>query len=123
MKYLELNTNLRSSSTIEVLPFLKGREIDKVVMGYLHALRPSLIEVIPHRSGHHLDSRRWRVRIFLDANNRIEEIKQEVEVGLYEGVENGFDLHYELEGKPNPFKGKDHICILDAKAVAKIQIV
>lgn len=87
---IELNTSSRSYTSIDVLPFLTGRKIDKVVMGYLHALRPSYIQV--SKGGFLMNAIAWRVSILLDDNDKIKWIRQEVEVGLYEGVENGYEL-------------------------------
>ena len=120
MKNLELQEYPRSYSVIEVLPFLSGRKIDKVVMGYLHAIRPSTIEVIPFKGGHHLDCHTWRVRIFLHEDETIIYIKQEVEVGCYEGINNGHHLSCELNG----YKYRTGGCVmLDPNAVANVTIV
>ena len=92
MRTIELNSTRRSYSVIEVLAFLKGRKIDKVVMGYLHALRPSKIEVVPFRESTHCDAFTWRVRIFLNKDETIDCIQQEIQVGCYDDVEHGAHL-------------------------------
>ena len=120
MRTIELQKYPRSYSNIEVLPFLNGRKIDKVVMGYLHALRPSIIEVVPFKTGTHMDCHQWRVRIFLNENEKIEYIEQEVEVGCYDGIDNGHQLSCELRG----IKYKKSGCvILDPNAIVKVTIV
>ena len=70
---------------IEVLSFLKGRKWDEVALAYVHALRPSSIRVTTGICK--LDARIWRVTVYVDKNDIIQEIGQEVEVGLPDGVE------------------------------------
>ena len=100
---IELLSKRRSYICIEVLPFLKGRKIDKVVMGYLHALRPSSVRVCYDMAT--LDSVTWRVTIWLNEDETIREIMQEVEIGIYEDVKNGLHLKCILEGRSYPKEG------------------
>lgn len=72
---------------IEVLSFLKGKPWDALALGYVHALRPSNIRVTTDMIT--LDASLWRVTVYVDANDIIEDISQEVEIGLPEGVVHG----------------------------------
>lgn len=77
-------------STIEVLSFLKGRLLDKVVMGYVHSLRPSSVRITT--SGTTLDCRLWRVTIYATVRGKkqyVRAIYQEVQVALPKGVVDG----------------------------------
>lgn len=82
--------NSRGYTSIEVLDFLSGKPWDDVALGFCHALRPSIIRVVTN--GTQLDSRTWRLTVYIDENNLIKKIFQEVEVGLPEGVRNGHEL-------------------------------
>ena len=76
-------------TTIKVLPKLHGKVWDDVALGYLHSLRPSHIRVIKPHEGVQLDAQSWRVNVYIDDNNIITGVDQEVEVGLPDGVANG----------------------------------
>jgi len=76
-------------TSIEVLPFLVGRPWDTIALAYVHALRPSTIRV--SNGMLKANARPWRVTV-LTEGNVITEITQEVEVGLPDGVANGWDL-------------------------------
>ena len=119
MKTIELQKYPISYGVIKVLPFLNGRKIDKIVMGYLHAIRPSIIEVIPFKGGHHLNCHTWRVRVFLNEDETIKFIEQEVEIGCYEGINNGHHLSCELHGR----EYKTGSVILDTNAAANVTMV
>lgn len=84
-----------SSVLIDVLEFLRGRQWDDLVLAYVHALRPSSIRVTTGKIK--CDARSWRVTIIIDDNNVIENITQEVEVGLPDGVAHGEALKHALE--------------------------
>lgn len=85
--------NSISWTSIEVLPFLKGREWDQVALNFVHSLRPSSIRVTDGWMT--LDSRSWRVTVVVDDNNIIQSIEQEVEVGC-EGFENASEMKLSL---------------------------
>jgi hypothetical protein len=82
-------------TSIEVLHFLKGRKWDEIALGYVHAVRPSSIRVTTGVQT--LDAYSWRVTVFVDENDTIERITQEVEVGLYGNVEDGHHLDMALQ--------------------------
>ena len=81
--------------SIEVLTFLNGQPWDDVARAYVHALRPSSTRVSAEALKS--DSRLWRVTVMLDAEARITEITQEVEVALPAGIQHGHALACELD--------------------------
>lgn len=77
-------------TSIKMLEFLNGRPWDDIALAYVHALRPYAIRVV--NGAETCDAVTWRVTVYVDAANVITGIRQEVEVWLPEGVENGYDL-------------------------------
>lgn len=75
---------------IPVLEFLKGRKWDEIALAYCHAMNPTSIRVTSGLIK--LDSRIGRITVYVDDENKIEGIEQEVEIGLPEGVEDGYEL-------------------------------
>jgi phage tail protein X len=82
---------------LPVLPQLIGRKWDAVALGLVHALRPSAVRVT--RDEETTDAVCWRVTVRVGGAGRIEEIYQEVEVGLPDGVNNGHEMRLALRGK------------------------
>ena len=78
--------------SIQVLPFLYGVELNDMVFGYIHALRPSYVRVVESGQSVTADSIPWRVTIVINSDHTIMEITQEVDVGLYGGTKSGYDL-------------------------------
>jgi hypothetical protein len=98
--------NKRGYLVIEdLLPFLKGRKVDDVVRGYIHALRPSSVRIC--RQGCPMDAQTWRVTIWIDENDLIKSIHQEVETGGYGDIHNGSSLRCALQGRPIPKPSPD----------------
>jgi len=85
-------------TSIFVLPQLWGRPWDRDAMNVVHALRPS--SVVVTRGEMNSDARCWRVAVYIDSDDRIRWIEQEVEVGLHER-ENGFDVRGYIESRVN----------------------
>lgn len=81
--------------SIKVLEFLNGKPWDNIALAYVHSLRPSSIRVT--KGSITLDSRIWRVTVFVDDDNIIESVSQEVEVGLPKEVRNSEALGVALE--------------------------
>ncbi len=77
----------RGWKCIKVLEFLNGKQWDDIALGYVHSLRPSSIRVTEGMIT--LDARIWRVTVYIDKENVIDYITQEVIVGLPDGVANG----------------------------------
>ena len=75
---------------IRVLEFLNGKPWNNMAANYLMALRPSYVRVTKGEIT--LDSCLWRVTVYIDNNNIIEYIEQEVEAGLI-GIVNGSHLY------------------------------
>lgn len=76
---------------IDVLECLRGRPYDEIAKAFISALRPSDIRII-HNSEVHCDSFVWRVSVYLDKNQKIESIKQEVKCELPDNINNGYEL-------------------------------
>ena len=87
--------NERGWTCIEVLEFLKGKPYDAVALAYIHSLRPSYIRVTKGMTT--LDARTWRVTVYINEDNTIRSIKQEVEVALPDGVAHGQALGVALK--------------------------
>ena len=85
----------RGYGYMEVLSFLIGKPWNEIALGYVHAVRPSYIRVI--KSEETTDSKAWRVSIYIDKDNIIEKIMQEVELGLPDGIYNSCDLRASLD--------------------------
>lgn len=82
---------------IKPLTFLHGRKWNSVALAYIHALRPSHLRVVAGGGMCQLDAQTWRVTVLMKSDGEtIDEIHQEVEVGLPDGVENGYGLDCEL---------------------------
>lgn len=77
-------------TSIKALEFLNGRQWDDIALAYVHALRPYAIRVV--KGEETCDSLPNRVTVYVDEKNAITGIRQEVEVWLPPGVENGHDL-------------------------------
>lgn len=72
-------------TSVDCLQFLWGRQISRLTMGYIHALRPSMIRIC--RGEITCDSVPWRVTIYLDDHDTIYKIDQEAEVAGGSGYE------------------------------------
>jgi hypothetical protein len=82
---------------LPVLSQLIGRKWDAVALGLVHSLRPSAVRVT--RDEETTDAVCWRVTVRVDGADRVEEIYQEVEVGLPDGIKNGREMRLALRGK------------------------
>ncbi len=74
-------------SSIDVLQFLWGKPWNEIALGYVHSLRPSAVYVSTGMFT--CDTCTWRVKVLIDKDNIIENISQEVEVGLPDGIHYG----------------------------------
>lgn len=92
---------------IKVLPFLYGKKWDEVSLAFVHTLRPSYIRVI--EGCEKLDSMLWRVTVRLNDDKTINQIEQEVEVWLPDGVAHGEALDHALEFGINSEQCKWHL--------------
>lgn len=87
------HVNRYGFASLKVLEFLVGHPWDDIALAYVHALRPGAIRVV--RDEETMDSWPWRVTVYVSTENGvdvIEGIRQEVEVWLPDGVENGYEL-------------------------------
>ncbi len=81
--------------SIKVLPELTGKQWDNVALSLVQGLRPSYIRVTEGACT--LDARVWRVTVFINEDNSIRKIEQEIEVGLCdERLQNGYHLSHAL---------------------------
>jgi len=80
---------------VNVLEFLKGKKWDNIALSYVHSLRPSSIRVTTGCQT--CDAWTWRVTVIVDKDDIIQEISQEVEVGLPDGVVHGQALQTALK--------------------------
>ena len=85
----------RGFTSIEVLSFLKGHPWNDIALAYIHALFPSAIRVT--NGDVTADAYLWRVTVTINEKGVIEEISQEVQVGLPEGIANGHELDCALK--------------------------
>ena len=79
----------RCYTSVEVLPFLKGMKWDERALAFVHSVRPTSIRVTTGEEK--TDARCWRVTVFVDDADVIQEIRQEVEVGMAPGWRYGQD--------------------------------
>jgi len=73
--------NCKKWVTIKVLEFLNDKPWNDVALGYINALRPSTICVTTGITAY--DLQLWRVTVYVNDDNIIQEIVQEVEVGFF----------------------------------------
>lgn len=78
---------------IKVLEFLEGRKLSEQVLDFIHALRPSCIRITEGYTT--CDAMLWRVTIYVDKDDIVRSIQQEVEVGL-RSAKNGHELSQSL---------------------------
>lgn len=84
------------------LPELIGQPFDNLAMAYIHSLRPSRIRV---SSGIvTADCMLWRVTVFLNPDNTIRSIVQEVECAYGSGQNLSMILNARKRGQPPPEK-------------------
>ena len=80
----------RGYTSIDVLPFLIGKPWNNLAINWMRALRTDDIRVVTNVRT--LDTCPWRVTVRIDEDSIIQEITQEVEVGLI-GVHHGAHLN------------------------------
>lgn len=78
MVVYEPSSGVRGGLDIKVLPELTGKPWNENALHLVHALRPSSIRVTTGEIK--CDSRTWRVTVYINEENIIQEIEQEVEV-------------------------------------------
>jgi len=65
---------------LSVLPKLWGRPWDDDALAWVHSLRPTYIRVTT--GGTHCDCRPWRVTVYVNDDNTIRKIHQEIQFGI-----------------------------------------
>lgn len=76
-------------TTIRVLEFLEGSTWDERALAFVHALQPRSIRVTTGEET--CDANTWRVTVIVDDRDVIRSIRQEVEIGLADDWQNGWD--------------------------------
>jgi hypothetical protein len=84
VRYNDALVQAAGRTSIEVLPFLKGRPWNNLALAWVHALRPSTIRAGGEQT---TDSRLHRVSVELDNEGKILNITQEVEVAHCNGAD------------------------------------
>ena len=84
---------------VETLSFLNGTKLDDVAMSWIDSLRPSSIRIRRIGDSCTKNVRSWRVTILVDQNDVIQEIGQEIGVGLYGEMQHGNDLQDSTDKK------------------------
>ncbi len=106
--------NRSGQTSINVLEFLHGKQWDDIALAYVHALQPSSIRVTHGTTK--ADSRQWRVTVYIDDDNNIKEITQEVVVGLPEEVAHGealgVALRYGINSPQNQWYNGEYDCLV-----------
>lgn len=85
-KYISSNGSLYEKpktigyNVIEILPILNGKKLSEYSMAIVHSARPSSIRIVKDEQT--TDSYIWRVTIYIDKDEVIKRITQEVEIAL-----------------------------------------
>lgn len=79
-------------SSFEIAQQLKGRPVDEIVFYILSGFNPSYIRIIPHDGSYHLDARTGRITIYLDEEEKISCIKQEMSFDVGREIGSGSGL-------------------------------
>jgi len=95
VKYETVPGNHGIFNSIEVLEFLKGTKWGEVALTYVSSLRPSSIRVTTGDTK--CDARVWRVTVYVDENDIIQEIIQEVQMDASSSIWSGSHLKTCLE--------------------------
>lgn len=86
---LDMESSCKGQMTIPVFEFLKGRPWGDEAKSFVSSLRPSRVRIV--RDGKQCDSVAWRVTVWLNHDDTINLIEQEVVCNLYgETDEHGF---------------------------------
>lgn len=114
----------RGYMSVDVLPQLIGTPWNAAALNLVHSLRPSALRVVDtKRGGITLDSRTWRVTVYLGPDDRtIRRIEQEVEVGL-RGCRYGEDMSSYARGRLPP-DGADNavMAVGNIRSIMKLEL-
>jgi hypothetical protein len=109
----------QGSMVLTVLPELTGRPWNNAAANYLLCLRPSAVRVTHGTVT--LDSYSWRVTVYLNEDNTIRLIEQEVNVGLT-GFRNGWDAGNYLAGNHEALGRPQPTGFINPRAVRRLQL-
>lgn len=90
-------TRRRGYLSITALPELTGYPWDEIALSYVQGLRPSSLRVV--KAEETTNAELWRVTVYLDDQDKIKEIMQEVEVGLPPEINCGAELRASISAK------------------------
>jgi hypothetical protein len=107
-------------TSIPVLQGLWGTPWCNAAANFLPALRPSCVRVT--RGEVTLDAVSWRVTVYLNADDTISRIEQEVEVGLV-GFRNGQDASNYLEGRHRALEAPQANMIFNPRALRAMELL
>jgi hypothetical protein len=107
-------------TTIPVLPFLTGKKLNNMIYNFLQCCRPSCVRIVKQNEGMHADSRSWRITIYIDENNMIKSIEQEVECGTL-GIRNGQDAHNFMENNYEALDRPQARCYINPRCLEKLK--
>jgi hypothetical protein len=107
----------KSSTSIDVLPFLIGKPYNNLAWNWIVGLRPSQVRVSTGIV--HLDCYPNRITIFIDKDNIIKSIQQEISVGCI-GVHHAHDL--EMATNDPSYKQETYVnsIIINKKVMEKL---
>ncbi len=81
---VNMDSQCSSYTVIEVLEFLKGKPWGNEAKSFVSALRPSCVVIC--RKSIDLMAVNWRVRVWLNDDDTIRHIEQEVAVNIYSPI-------------------------------------
>ena len=99
-RYVEPKGVSQGYTTTDILPELIGCPLCNLVLGYVHAFHPTAIRISTGCVT--CDSQHGRVTIFVDEQNKVRRVFQEITVLYNCGGEMGRALRALKEGKPVP---------------------
>lgn len=83
---------------IPILEFLWGSKLDEFVFGYLSSSNPSSVRIIKDGELECCNSSLWRVTIYLNKDETIKSIRQEIVYDIWEKeISNGSDVLQETQ--------------------------
>jgi hypothetical protein len=107
------------STSLPVLQQLWGTPWCNAAANFLPALRPSCVRVT--RGEVTLDAVNWRVTVYLNDDNTISRIEQEVEVGLV-GFRNGHDASNYFAGNHEALEAPQSNVVINPRALNSLRI-
>ena len=98
---------------VDVASCLIGNPWDDLALGILHGLSPTRIRVCPPGHGTQCDAQTGRITVYLDNDNLIDTVRQEIEIMLPADIQHGHHADLILRGKvkrQDPYQTPGAIC-------------